>query len=53
MPVVIYDFEVIQEQPAAQPGPADAPAPASAAAQAEPEQVLAQAAAREQRVREY
>ena len=53
MPVVIHDFEVIPEQPAAPPGRSDAPAPAAAAAQAEPEQLLAEAQAREQRVREY
>lgn len=53
MPVVIHDFEVIPEPPAAQPGLGETPAPAAAAAQAEPEHVLAAAQAREQRVREY
>ena len=53
MPVVIHDFEVIPEQPAVQPGRSDAPAPAAAAAPLEPEQAMAQAMAREQRVREY
>ena len=53
MPVVIHDFEVIAEPPAAAPGTAQAPAAAPAAPPVEPEQALADLQAREQRVREY